>query len=76
MQRELAEKAGLVGSYAYDVDTERARISEGYAAIQGYPEGTAEITRTAWLAGVHPEDVERLEYAPQSGFSVSGQARI
>ena len=38
VQRELAEKAGRVGSYAYDVDTESGRISEGYAAIQGFPE--------------------------------------
>ena len=68
LQRELAGKAGLVGSYAYDVDTERMRISEGYAAIQGYPEGTAEITRSAWLAGVHPEDVERLDVLRSQAF--------
>jgi PAS domain S-box-containing protein len=68
VQRELAEKAGRVGSYAYDVDTGRGRISEGYAAIQGFPEGTAEITRTAWLAGVHPEDVERLDVLRSQAF--------
>jgi PAS domain S-box-containing protein len=68
VQRELAEKAGLVGSYAYDVDTEKARISEGYAAIQGYPEGTAEITRSAWLAGVHPDDIERLDGLRSQAF--------
>ena len=68
VQLALAGKAGLVGSYAYDVDTERMQISEGYAAIQGYPEGTAEITRSAWLAGAHPEDVERLDVLRSQAF--------
>jgi PAS domain S-box-containing protein len=36
------------------------QISEGYAAIQGLPEGTTEITRSKWLADVHPEDRERM----------------
>ena len=64
----LAGKAGLVGSYAYDVDTEIMQISPGYAAIQGFPEGTAEITRSAWLAGVHPDDVERMDVLRSQTF--------
>ena len=70
LQLALAGKAGRVGSYAYDVDTERMRISAGYAAIQGYPEGTTEITRSAWLAGVHPEDVKRLDVLRSQAFGV------
>jgi PAS domain-containing protein len=42
LQSALAGKAGLVGSYAYDVDSEKKQISPGYAAIQGYPEDTTE----------------------------------
>ena len=38
VQLALAGKAGLVGSYAYDTDTEIMQISEGYAAIHGFPE--------------------------------------
>ena len=68
VQRTLAGKAGLVGSYAYDVDTEIMQISPGYAAIQGFPEGTAEITRSAWLAGVHPDDVERMDVLRSQTF--------
>ena len=68
LQSVLASKAGLVGSYAYDVDTEKKQISPGYAAIQGYPEGTAEITRSVWLASVHPGDVERLAVLRSQAF--------
>jgi PAS domain S-box-containing protein len=58
-QLGLAGRAALVGNYAYNTDTERIKISPGYAAIYGYPEGTAEISRSAWLDSVHPDDVER-----------------
>jgi PAS domain S-box-containing protein len=72
VQRALAGKAGLVGTYAYDTDHdadgEKAQISPGYAAIHGLPEGTIEITRKAWLARVHPEDVERLQALRDQAF--------
>jgi PAS domain S-box-containing protein len=61
MQLAIAGRAALVGSFAYDVDTERLQLSPGYAAIHGFPDGTTEIARTEWLAGVHPEDRERWE---------------
>ena len=61
LQLALAAKAGLVGSYAYDANTETAQISPGYAAIHGLAEGTTEITRSEWLDCVHPEDIERLQ---------------
>jgi PAS domain S-box-containing protein len=61
LQLALASRAALVGSYAYDVDTERMQISEGYATMHGFPEGTAETTRSAWLARAHPEDIARLD---------------
>ena len=57
VQLTLAAKAGLVGTYAYDTDTEIMQISEGYAAIHGFPEGTTEIARSECLAGVHPDDI-------------------
>jgi PAS domain S-box-containing protein len=62
LQLELAGKSGLVGTYAYDIGhgDEVAKISAGYAAIHGLPEGTAEVTRSVWLASMHPEDVGRL----------------
>jgi PAS domain S-box-containing protein len=68
VQRDLTGKAGLVGSYSYDTDSERMQISPGYAAIHGFPEGTAEVTRSTWLAGVHPEDVGRLQVLRSEAF--------
>ena len=61
LQLELAGKAALVGTFAYDVDTEMLQTSEGYGAIHGFPEGTTEIERRRWQAGVHPEDLARVE---------------
>ena len=61
MQLALAGKAGRVGSFAYDIDTERMQISAGYAAIHGFPDGTTEIARSEWQLGVHPEDRVRWE---------------
>jgi len=60
LQLALAGKVALVGSFAYDTDTEIMQISEGYAAIHGFPEGTAEIARSKCLAAVHPDDLGRV----------------
>src|SRR5262249_12251989 len=60
-QLALASRAALVGSYAYDVDTNMLQISEGYAAIHGLPEGTTETSLSQWRARVHPEDLARVE---------------
>jgi PAS domain S-box-containing protein len=68
LQLELAGKVGFVGTYAYDVHTERIEISPGFAAIYGLPDGTTQITRSKWLAGVHPEDVERLQVLRSKAF--------
>jgi PAS domain S-box-containing protein len=68
IQLGLAAKSGLVGSYSYDTDTELMQISAGYAAIHGFPEGTAEIARSECLAGVHPDDIERVEQLRGEAF--------
>jgi len=61
IQLAVAGKAALVGSFAYDVDTEILQITPGYAAIHGFPDGTTEIARNEWQARVHPEDSVRWE---------------
>jgi PAS domain S-box-containing protein len=68
IQLALAGKAARVGSYAYDIDTEIMQISEGYVAIHGFPEGTTKIARSACLAGVHPDDIGRVEQARREAF--------
>jgi PAS domain S-box-containing protein len=64
----LAGKAARVGSYAYGIDTEIMQISEGYVAIHGFPEGKTEIGRSECLAGVHPDDIGRVEQARSEAF--------
>ena len=61
LQLALAGKAALVGSYAYDTETEMMQISAGYAAMHGFPEGTTEVARIECLAGVHRDDIGRVE---------------
>jgi len=61
LQLALAAKAALVGSYSYDVSTDTLQVSEGYAALHDLPEGTTEITRADWQAGMHLEDLDRVE---------------
>jgi PAS domain S-box-containing protein len=60
LQLTLAERAALVGSVAYDVDSDKMTISAGYAALHGFPAGTREITLGDWKAGVHHDDVARV----------------
>src|SRR5262249_23087803 len=57
----LAGQAALVGSYAYESDLEWMKVSEGYCAMHGLPEGTTETTRTQWRARVHPDDLGPME---------------
>ena len=61
LQLSLAGKAALVGSYAYDPNSDMMQISPGYAAVHGLPEGTEESTRSQWHTRAHPEDVGRVE---------------
>ena len=68
IQVALAETATLVGSFAYDADTEIMQISEGYAAIHGLPEGTTEIARGQCLADVHSDDIGRVERSRRQSF--------
>jgi PAS domain S-box-containing protein len=61
LQLALAGKAARVGSFAYDTSTELIQVSQGYTVLHGLPEGTTEIPRSRWRAGVHPEDLPRLD---------------
>ena len=81
LQLALAGKSGRVGSFAYDIATERMQISAGYAAIHGFPDGTTEIARSEWQLGVHPEDRVRWEALRSRAYreqwdEYSGEYRI
>jgi two-component sensor histidine kinase len=60
-QLALAVKVGKIGSFAFNIATEKMQISAGYAAIHGLPEGTRESTRAEWRSRVHVDDLPRLE---------------
>jgi PAS domain S-box-containing protein len=68
MQLALAAKTALVGSFALDFETDEVQVSEGFAALHGFPEGTRHTTRSIWKAGVHPEDLCRLEELRSRAF--------
>jgi PAS domain S-box-containing protein len=61
LQLSLAARAALVGTFSYDIETDEIRFSEGYAAIHGLPEGSCHTMRCIWQAGVHSEDLARVE---------------
>jgi PAS domain S-box-containing protein len=66
MQFALAGKAALVGSYAYDVDTDTMQVDEGYAALHRVA-GTS-TTRSEWKTRAHPEDLDRIETVRSEAF--------
>ncbi|MFZ0850762.1 MAG: PAS domain-containing protein, partial [Hyphomicrobiaceae bacterium] len=68
IQLALAAKVGLVGTFAYDADTEVMQSFDGYTAIHGFPEGTREIPRNECLAGMHPDDIGRVEQFRTEAF--------
>jgi PAS domain S-box-containing protein len=68
MQLALAGKAALVGSFTLDFETEEVQFSEGYAAIHGLPEGTSHTTRSIWKAGLHPEELQRIDELRSRAF--------
>src|SRR5262249_45116228 len=68
LQLALAESAALVGTFAYDAASKKMQVSSGYAAIHGFPAGTCAILRSAWKAGVHQEDLARLDELRNHAF--------
>jgi PAS domain-containing protein len=61
LQLALAGKFALVGTYAYDVASERYQVSPGYAVMHGLPEETEETSRAEWRTRVHPDDLAGVE---------------
>jgi PAS domain-containing protein len=57
-QLALAGKAALVGTYAYDPETRRLRVTEGFAALYGLPEDSTEIPVAEWQSRVHSQDLD------------------
>ncbi|WP_431267272.1 PAS domain-containing sensor histidine kinase [Dankookia sp. P2] len=60
----LAQRAGQIGAYEWDIPADTGRATREYAALHGVPLPEADQTWTAhyehWLARLHPEDRPRL----------------
>ena len=68
LQLSLAGKAARVGNFSYDAETGEIQVSEGYSAIHGLPEGTSRTTLDRWRAGVHPDDLPRVDELRDRAF--------
>ncbi len=56
---QLAQSAGGIGTWDWDVETGRAICSESYCELYGLdPHGPGHESPEAWLAQVHPDDRE------------------
>jgi len=75
-QLGLAGQFALVGTYAYDVGSERYQVSPGYAAIHGLPEGTEETSRAEWRTRVHPSDLPAVEAGFEQASLIGGANTI
>jgi PAS domain S-box-containing protein len=56
----LAQRAGQIGAYDWDVPADRTRVTREYMVLHGLPAPSEETVWTdayrGWLARVHPED--------------------
>jgi PAS domain S-box-containing protein len=58
---QLAQAAGRIGTWEWDVADGRAICSESYCQLHGLdPDGRGPQTPEAWLAQLHPDDRERV----------------
>ncbi len=58
---QLAQAAGRIGAWDWDVASRRAICSESYRNLYGLdPKGPGHENPEAWLAQVHPDDRERV----------------
>ena len=76
MQLALAGKAALVGSFAFDVAMDKTQISDGYAAIHGFPDGTTEIKRSEWQAVCIPRIVRPWRSSEAEPSATDGRSIV
>lgn len=57
----LAQQAGGVGTFAWDLVTRHARVSETYRSIFGLPPDREWTNWHEWYSTVHPEDRDWME---------------
>ncbi len=71
----LAEKAGGVGTYEFDFQTNTMACSPGWVALYGLPEGTETLHVASLARLIHPEDLALVEAASSQALT-SGEAHM
>jgi two-component system sensor kinase FixL len=67
---QLAQAAGRIGTWEWDVSNGRAICSKSYCQLHGLdPEEPGPQTPEAWLAQLHPDDRERVLKAWQAALA-------
>ncbi|WP_416671142.1 hybrid sensor histidine kinase/response regulator [Egbenema bharatensis] len=62
---ELAQKAGRIGSFEWDLTTNRVTWSTELEALYGQPANTFNHRCSSWLHTVYPDDQSRVDQALQ-----------
>ena len=72
-QLELAQQITHIGSWQWDVATNRVMWSDELYRIYGLEPQSAEITFETFLARVHPDDRERTSTAVKTALATGGK---
>jgi PAS domain S-box-containing protein len=74
-QLRLAQAAGNVGTFDWDLATQEARCSQEYFRVLNRPARTGgKVTLADWQSWVHPDDRERVMAALQAALDGTGEA--
>lgn len=74
-QLRLAQAAGGVGTFDWDLATQAARCSQEYFRVVNRPWRTGgQLTLAEWQSWVHPDDRQRVMAALQAALDGKGQA--
>jgi two-component system, cell cycle sensor histidine kinase and response regulator CckA len=58
---EIAQEAGRIGTFEWDIGAPKARIDGGMETVYGEEAGSLTGGYDAWRRRVHPEDIDRVE---------------
>jgi PAS domain S-box-containing protein len=70
-----AQEVARVGSWSWDLDTDRAIWSAELYRLYGIPEGTP-MTLTSFLAAVHPDDRDRMRRFVEQALADKGSFAV
>jgi PAS domain S-box-containing protein len=72
----IALEAGRMGTWDWDVDSDKVTWSFGLEAVHGIAPGKLPASFAAFQRDVHPDDRERVEKAVQRALEVGGERHL